>query len=369
MFDPVIQFFKAAISRIGAAIAWLFAVIIAPFVWLRNLYRRSGWLIRGAIAILLLGILVPYALFFWNAAWIRNFDPDYIARHDFTQRVTEPGARVEGQEGVCGTSAIVEISAELIDFNVNQNAWIPSKLLSKAGLFGIPWKNTPFMDNKAAFQLGINEILRRTTQEAVDRLGRLRGTSRIDQNLQNARQNIHYTEDLWYFSMSPFGPTTPTPSRYRRAMTNMQDFNTALSTCEATFDPRADNLLRFLDQMTNAIGSTSDILNDRMAASNAGWFDVRADDRFWFAYGQLYALNGILEGARSDFSEVVRERNLTRTWDEAANQARNALDIQPLIISNGSESAFIMPSHLATMGFYLLRLRANLTEIRDILDR
>jgi len=43
--------------------------------------------------------------------------------------------------------------------------------------------------------------------------------------------------------------------------------------------------------------------------------------------------------------------------------------MQPLIISNGAESAFIMPSHLATMGFYLLRVRANLTEMRDILDR
>ena len=121
--------------------------------------------------------------------------------------------------------------------------------------------------------------------------------------------------------------------------------------------------------MSNAIGSTSDILNQRIEESNAGWFDRRADDRFWFTYGQLYALNGIMAAARSDFSDVVKERNLTKTWDEMTSQLRNLLNMQPLIISNGSEAAFVMPSHLATMGFYLLRVRANMTEMRDILDR
>ena len=50
-------------------------------------------------------------------------------------------------------------------------------------------------------------------------------------------------------------------------------------------------------------------------------------------------------------------------------QLRVALDMQPLVISNGNESSFIFPSHLATMGFYLLRVRSQLIEIRSILDR
>ena len=121
--------------------------------------------------------------------------------------------------------------------------------------------------------------------------------------------------------------------------------------------------------MSNTLGSTSDILGKRMSASNAGWFDTRADDRFWFTYGQLYALNGIMAAARADFADVVIERNLTKVWDEMGRQLRAALDIDPIIISNGAEDAFIMPSHLSTMGFNLLRVRANMTEMRDILDR
>ena len=43
--------------------------------------------------------------------------------------------------------------------------------------------------------------------------------------------------------------------------------------------------------------------------------------------------------------------------------------MQPWIISNGHESGFIFPSHLATMGFYLLRVRSQIVEIRSVLDR
>ena len=60
-------------------------------------------------------------------------------------------------------------------------------ILYKLGFFGIDWDNTPFLDNKASFQRGINQAVRRTATELVDTLGRVRGTSQIDQNLQDAR--------------------------------------------------------------------------------------------------------------------------------------------------------------------------------------
>ena len=50
-------------------------------------------------------------------------------------------------------------------------------------------------------------------------------------------------------------------------------------------------------------------------------------------------------------------------------QLRDTLNMQPWIISNGNESSFIFPSHLATMGFNLLRARSQIVEIRSVLDR
>jgi len=198
-------------------------------------------------------------------------------------------------------------------------------------------------------------------------VGRARGTSRIDQNLQDARTAMAWDEDAWYIGVR--GPTRPTPSVYRDGIAKLRAFNASLEKCQATFDARADNLLQFLDRIAGDMGSTSDILRSQIEASDAGWFDPRADDRFWFAYGQLYAYYGILSATREDFSSVIRERNLATLWDTMQTQMRDALNMQPWIISNGNESSFLFPSHLATMGFNLLRARSQIVEIRSVLDR
>jgi hypothetical protein len=242
-------------------------------------------------------------------------------------------------------------------------------LLYKLGLFGIPWDKTPFFDNKAAFQRGVNQAVRRTSVELVDTLGRVRGTSQIDSDLQSARGDLQFDESTWYFGWSPFGPKTPTPSFYRAAIKDLRAFNQRLEKCEAVFDARADNLLLFIDRVANDIGATSAILRERSENYNSGWFDTRADDRFWFAYGQLYGYYGILTAARADFKDVIAQRGLSQLWAELESQLRASLNIQPFIISNGAESGWFMPSHLATMGFYVLRVRSNLVEIRLVLDR
>jgi hypothetical protein len=368
MLDPVTAFFSRVFEAIRRGFGRLVAAILRPFMAIGRWYTRRGFILRIVVGLLLLAWLFSYLIFFWNTQRYAGFNPDYVAAYALGDRTGEPGEPVTGGAG-CSNSAIVAVAANLIDFNINENQWVPATLLSKLGLFGIDWKYTPYFDNKAAFQLGVNQVLRRTSLELVDRLGRVRGTSQVDQNLQDARADLSYDEEAWYWGLSPFGPQLPAWSKFRSARRNLLAFNERLQECNTTFDARADNLLEFLDRVASDIGSTSDILRDRMEYSNAGWFDPRADDRFWFTYGQLYAYYGILSAARSDFDNVFADRGLSRVWDRTVEQLRAALDIQPFLISNGSESAWIMPSHLATMGFYLLRVRANLVEIRDVLKR
>jgi hypothetical protein len=50
-------------------------------------------------------------------------------------------------------------------------------------------------------------------------------------------------------------------------------------------------------------------------------------------------------------------------------QFSSALRIQPFIISNGREDGFLFPSHLTTMGFYILRVRSNLVDISNVLTQ
>ena len=390
MLDPIVNFFTWVFQWIGRGIGWVIGILLWPFLWAGRWYVQRGWILKLVLGLVLLGLIALYANFIYATQWWINFNPNYVDAYNFARYanaasqpvapetgeiVPQQGAAAgqattgEGQARTCRPSAIVDVTADLVDFNVNQNAWISSMILYKLGLFGMPWDSTPFFDNKASFQRGINQAVRRTSVELVDTLGRVRGTSQVDSGLQAARGNLQFDESTWYFGLSPFGPKTPTPSFYRAAIGDLKGFNVRLEKCQAVFDARADNLLQFIDRVANDIGATSAILRERSENYNAGWFDPRADDRFWFAYGQLYGYYGILRATQADFQDVLVQRGLTQLWSQLDDQFRSALRIQPLIISNGDEAGWIMPSHLATMGFYVLRVRSNLVEIRLVLDR
>jgi hypothetical protein len=283
---------------------------------------------------------------------------------------------VEGGEETtktCGRSNVVDVTSHLIDFNINQNKWMSSHPLYKAGIFWMAeWDETWFFDNKAAFQRGVHQAASRTSIELADALGRARGTSQIDSDLKVAKGNIQFDQFTWYFNIfdrQPFGPTTRTQTYFRGALKALNRYNARLDDCKATFDARADNLLQFLDRIAKDIGSTSAAIKDRAEGYNSGWFDTRADDIFMYSKGQLYAYYGILQAVRADFPEVVKNRALADIWDRMDEHLRRAIELDPLIISNGKEDGWFMPTHLTTIGFYILRARSNLVEIRSVLDR
>lgn len=388
MLDPIVAFFKRVFHAIGRGFGLVLGWLLWPFRAASGWYAGRHWLVKGPVGLVLLGLVALYGYFVWNTQVWTNFDPNFVDRYKFSERTVPAGlelpaavaaapvaapaagvAAVPAASKTCQNSAIVEVAADLNDFNVNQNAWISSMLLYRLGLFGIDWDNTPFLDNKASFQRGVNQTVRRTSVELVDSLGRVRGTSGINGDLQEARGNMQFGEYSWYFGTDPFGFKTPTPSYYRSATESLRKFNRSLETCDAVFDGRTDNLMQFIDRIANDLGNTSSILRERSENHNGGWFDMRADDRFWFAYGQLYGYYAVLSAAGSDFSQVIRERNMGPIWADTLAQFKAALKIQPAIISNGEEAGWIMPTHLATMGFYILRVRSNLVEARAVLDR
>ena len=373
MLDPIITFFETIFLALGRVFGRIASALAWPFLRIANWFRNWHWMIQAPIAAALLLLIGLYGYFVWQTQVWTNFNPSFVEASKYPTREAAAGAtlttKTDGSPQTCQPSAITETAIALTDFNVNQNAWISSMILYKLGFFGVEWDHTPFLDNKANFQRGVNEAVRRATVELVDTLGRMRGTSGINNNLQSARSNMQYGEEIWYWSFSPFGARTPTPALYRAAINDLTNYNKELSTCAATFDARADNLREFLDRIASSLGSTSDILRERSENHGGGWFDTRADDRFWFAFGQLYGYNAILAGTRADFANVIKERNLGPLWDRLQGQFKSALKIQPAIISNGAEDGWIMPTHLATMGFYVLRVRSNIQEIRDVLDR
>ena len=75
----------------------------------------------------------------------------------------------------------------------------------------------------------------------------------------------------------------------------------------------------------------------------------------------------ILDALGRDFAQVIKERNLQKSWDEMIATLRKAALLDPLVVMNGSPDAQFQPNHLAAQGFYLLRARTQLREISNIL--
>ena len=378
MLDPILEWISRMFGMFKAWLAALGRAITAPFRALYRFFQRSGWIIRGVLLLAIVPFVFGYLHFAWHTLWIRDYNLDYADNLRITDLtgVADEQVAVEGGQSstkTCGRSNIVTVTADLIDFNVNRNDWISSHPLFKAGIFwALTWDQTWFFDNKAAFQRGVHQAASRTAIELADSLGRTRGTSEIDKDLQIAKGNIQFDQFTWYFNVfdtQPFGPTTRTPTYYRNAQKSLQRYNERLANCSATYDARADNLIQFLDRIAKDIGSTSASIKDRSEQYNSGWFDTRADDIFWYSKGQLYAYYGILRATRADFAGVVKSRRLDDIWQRMDEQLRSAIELDPLVVSNGKEDGFIMPTHLTTIGFYILRVRANLVEIRSILDR
>ncbi len=353
---------------------------------------RIFW--RGGLLIFVILFLIWNITFLWHVLWTRGDTLSYpqdVLRQTAMVDAGQPTSPDGGGDAnrTCDRSQIVDMQVYLLDLMVNRNEWVPSMPQYKTGVLGIiPFSSTPFFDNKASFQTGVLIALRRTAVELVDVLGRERGTSGADVDLDTARGRLQSDEQLWWFNpfddRRPFGPTQPASSLFRGAINLYDDYNERLADCDALFDARADNLIQFLDRIARDVGSSVDQLSRRSTGrqydaqldqfvpgegNDRGWFDFRADNIFMEAKGQMFAYHGLLQAARIDFADVVEQRNLESVWDRMEQHIAEAAALNPLIVSNGREDGVLMPDHLSIMSENILRARTNMSEIRDILQR
>ena len=377
MLDPIVNFFTWIFQWIGRGIGLVIGIILWPFMWAGRWYAQRGWILKAVLGVAIVGLLGLYAYFFWTTQVLDELQSRLCRELQFRRRArSRPAsswrpAPAPSTAKTCGRSGIADVAADLTDFNVNQNAWVSSMILYKLGLFGMPGTTRRSSTTRPSFQRGINQAVRRTATELVDNLGRVRGTSQIDPDLQDARGNIAVRRIHLVFRHQSVRPedADARATTVRRSR-NLRTFNDRLQACNAVFDARADNLIQFIDRVANDIGSTSAILKDRAENYNDGWFDTRADDRFWFAYGQLYGYYGMMSAAHADFEDVHQGKAPRQSvGHDGSSSSRRRCSIQPFIIANGREDGWIMPTHLTTMGFYILRVRSNLVEIRNVLTQ
>ncbi|SRR5579885_23938 len=307
---------------------------------------RSGWRWRlsRVLGVLLLALLLLY--YPVGMLWVNVIDDD----PDFGPGPVDDGA-----------SHAVAMAAALIDREVDRHAW-PA--------------NDPFflpgaaLDNMPNYQIGIIAALGRFAVEMTDQIGRTRGSSQADPELDKAAGLLKYSPTVWIFDPSTsWAPTASSESQYRAARRALLAYNEKLAAHQAVFERRADNLLATLDRFAADIGSVSAILDQQIRDHSGDFVDFRADDVFYSAKGKLYAYALLFRALGKDFAKVIAERDLEDAWRQTEESLLEAGTLHPLIVINGQPDGILLPNHLAVEGFYLMRARTQLREITSILAK
>jgi predicted secreted protein len=305
--------------------------------------RTSSRVFRWGWRILLVVVLLYYPVGGWI---VQNIDDD---------------PQFAPQSVSAGESHSVAMVAAIVDREVNVHSWTPMQPFFLPG--GV-------LDNMPNFQRGMMTAVGRFATELMDQVGRTRGSSQIDRDLEQARGFLNEQPNVWIWQPSvSLWPSATSAQKYRAGRQKLLDYNKRLAAGQAVFDRRSDNLQALLDRIANDSGSDSAVLDQHIVERAGDPFDATCDDIFYFNKGRLYANYLLLRELGTDFQNVIRDRDLARPWAKMVETFRLASELNPFIVWNGYPDGMMLPNHLAAQGFYLLRARTQLLEITNILQK
>ena len=262
-------------------------------------------------------------------------------------------------EVAAGGSRAVAVTAALIGREIDKNGWTANDPFFLPGAL---------LDNMPNFQQGIISALARFAFELTDQIGRTRGSSQADPDLQEAAGQLQLPGNKWVWDPSTsLGLTATSEQQYRKAMRALLKYNQRLIAGQATFERRADNLLATLDRIAADLGSASAALEQRIEEHSGDLVDFKADDLFYNTKGRLYGYAMILRELGQDFDKVIADKDLTKVWNQLVDNMFVAATLQPWWVVNGAPDSQFLPSHLAAQGFFLLRARTQMREVTNIL--
>ena len=294
----------------------------------------------------LLALIILIALYYSAGAFIVSTIDD------------DPSFAAPAETGEGGSHAVA-IAAALIEREVDRHAWVANDPFFLPGAV---------LDNMPNYQQGIIGALSRFGIEMTDQIGRTRGSSQADADLDKAAGLLKYPGTIWIFDFSTsWAPTASSEAQYRAAKVALLDYNRRLVSGAAVFERRADNLLATLDRMAADLGSLSAVIDRHIEEEAGSPLDFQADDIFYRTKGRLYAYYLLLRELGVDFEKVINERDLSPAWAQMLQTFQVAATLQPWVVLNGGPSSQFVPSHLAAQGFYLLRARTQLREVTNIL--
>ena len=244
-------------------------------------------------------------------------------------------------------SRAVATVAGLILREVDVDSWTPNDPFFQPG-----WVLT----DMPRYQEGIIAAAERFTAGMAERQGE--GLSPgADGDLHFAAGLLKYPGSVWKFaSPGSFVPTASAEKQYRRAARTLQAYNGRLEDGALVYDRSPEALIAALSDIAMDLGAFSTAIEDRIGQSGGSAV-------FNGTRGRLYTYSLLLRDLGLDYAQVIADRNLGDAWRHMLDSVRIAVAMDPWLVMNSSPEGTFVGNHLAVQGFYLLRVRQQLTDI------
>ena len=259
-----------------------------------------------------------------------------------------------------GGLASIDMAAALIEREVRDTAWVPNEPVFAPGAW---------LRNMKAYQEGMIYGLSRYALELGDNLGRTRGTTSVDPDLDRAAGLLRFPADVWVFDFEKtWTPTITSEEQYRSAARALISYNQRLAQGTATFDPRVDNLVASLVRIEADLSSMANSLVEHVEQIAAGHpVTVDANTLFYTTKGRLYAYAMVLDALGEDMRQVIAMQGAERAWAGMITSLRNAAEMHPFYVTDTPPGALFVPSHVAEQGFFALRAQSQLADVLTVL--
>ncbi|MEL6217171.1 MAG: DUF2333 family protein [Pseudomonadota bacterium] len=261
-----------------------------------------------------------------------------------------------------GGLASIDMAAALIEREAANHAWVSNEPVFMPGA----WLN-----NMQAYQEGMIYGLSRFTYEFADTLGRTRGSTSVDPDLDRAAGLLRFPGNVWIFDFEKtWTPTITSEEQYLSAARALAAYNQRISSGNAVFDPRVDSLLAALTRIEADISSKANVLVSHVERGAAG-LPVETNDNeiFYGTKGRLYAYAMVLEALGQDFEPIIEREGIRLVWDRMINSLKNAAAMHPFFITDSPPGSMFLPSHVAEIGFFTLRAKTQLRDVMAVMSQ
>ena len=274
------------------------------------------------------------------------------AGHDEAQDAGHGEAEDAGHDAAHAHKApgvhFVEAIIECLDYELNERFW--------------GWRRNDIIrhtDNVENMQLGILEVVRRTTVNLTERISRHGPDASQDKNLENAINWLMLKPESYWFPSAE--------GKYQDALDELRTYAKNLEKGTAHFNVGTDNLIPLLLSFADLAGSCDDNLvkQHEEDGSSVSFFD--ADDYFYYAKGVGKAMAVVLHAVMEDFSDIINTSNAHDILHHAVHACQMAGEMEPWIITDASYDG-ILANHRANMAAEISHVRYFLYETAKALS-